>query len=154
VIPLAIRDYDLELLTKDIQSLFRIEDWDTEVIPCTVQEMEEMGEDPEYAGLCIKDRPSKFAKILINLEHKCMATDDDWFDVYIHEVAHILTDDFEIAMENLVDLVPKNVKETLEAQNELHYERHNQMVTRALVNALGVDYYKKYKIEGGKNEEG
>lgn len=112
---------ELNIMLASLQKILRIQDWDVEVYLKNNREMDSICKlDYITSGYCERYRELKQAKIYLNFEDE--EYEKDWYFVFMHEIYHIVIDDFDYTVENAVDFITekirKDVKENVRIQKE------------------------------------
>lgn len=124
---------EIEAKIKELQTIMRIQDWDIELEYCTALEMQKETDNERDLGYCRRNRKRMYAQIVINKEHP--EAQKDWYGVLIHEMYHIVTDDFQYHVACLLDKMEGEDKETWTNVLDIYYERLVDNLTRGFVNA-------------------
>ena len=126
----------IEGTIKEWAPMMRIADWDIEFRFVSARELREAMKGKEgTVAYCTRNRLLKYATIEMDEEHKEIKK--DWQLVLAHEMFHIVTDDFIYHAECCRDLVEdESMREIMENQTEMYYERLIEDLAKAFVAAL------------------
>jgi Zn-dependent peptidase ImmA (M78 family) len=109
------------------QSMFRLQDWDIELIMCGKDKMNTVSDNPNNRGYCSRNRMYKHAFIYYNTESK--DNEGKFDEVIVHELLHVLEDDYDF-------FTGKFIPEDDEDEHDIRHERFIIELTRALMAAL------------------
>jgi hypothetical protein len=127
----------IEAIIKELQHILRIADWDIILHMKNDEEMDSVCKrDFIPAGYCTRYREYRLARIYLNYEADQYK--DDWYSMLIHEVYHVVLDDFQYSCENLFDYIPEPAKKNLESDFDIQKEKAVCQLTKGFVNAYPV----------------
>lgn len=161
----TINNYDIDGLTKELQQIMRIQDWDIVVHSVSALSMMESGYNANTEGLCTRDRKHGDALIEINIDHRgnkeIFTSDiynDGWLSTLVHELFHIviggLVDQGDIILEHITD---KTVNKALYDEFDIRQEHLVNHLTKVMLSILPVEEllskYKKETQDGSGSEK-
>lgn len=124
----------IEAIINELQKILRIQDWDIKLHMKNDEEMDSVCKRNFIpAGFCIRFREYKLARVYLNYEADQYK--EDWYSVLIHEVYHIVFDDFDCFCDNLTDFMREELRDELQSDYELQKERLINQLARGFVNA-------------------
>lgn len=119
----------IEAIIKELQSICRIQDWDIKLHMKNDEEMDSICKrDFIPAGYCTRYREHRLARIYLN--HEAWEYKEDWYAVLVHEIHHVIFDEFQYCCENLFDYIPEGAKSNLESDFDVQKERIVCQITR------------------------
>jgi len=136
----------IEQITKELQKIMRIQDWDITPEIVNSREMDGIVKyDYVPGGYCHKNRHFKTADIYLNKEH----TDNDWYYVLVHELYHVVFEDSDNFWDNEVErAIEEDRLSELNKKHDFYVERLICDLTRQFVSLYPVsnfDYILKPK---------
>jgi hypothetical protein len=138
----SVFNYDLVTMTKDLQKILKIEDWKVEVQIVDKYGMEEAIEDRTVLGCCYRNRRSAYARVSLNKDHEEI---NDWFSTLLHELYHVVTDDYCTHVDFLFDNFNCDSKEHTENLVKIYYERLMDNLSKGMAVVLGFEFIEKYR---------
>lgn len=127
----------IEEIIKKLQEIMRIQDWDIILHLCDTAQMAYECEHP-YVGYCTRFREHKLARVYINTNHNDNSG-DGWYSTLVHELCHVVTDDYIFAVDTLCsDMIPKQIEQCVSQNLRIQYERLVQQLTKTFVTVYPV----------------
>jgi len=137
----------LEEIVKSLAKIMRVQDWDIDLSLITKLEMQEESGSKNDVACCMRNRKLKYAMISLNTDH--VQIKEDWYQAIIHEMYHIITDDWHYHATGILDFVKDESTNTnLDNTMNVYYERTMEILAKGFVNAYPVTNF----IKEGNND--
>lgn len=133
----------IEEIIKALAKIMRIQDWDIALEYCGDRRMEELSGGYNYA-CCERNLRLHYATIYINKDHSGV---DEWYETVVHELYHIVTNDWHYHAISLLDFISNEATRDKE-RNMLtnYYEKTIEDMSRGFVNAYPVTNFIKDEV--------
>lgn len=132
----------LEIIKNSLAKIMRILDWDIDLSLITKLEMKEETGSKSDVACCMRNRKLKYAMISLNIDH--VQINDDWYQAIVHEMYHIITDDWHYHATGLLDFIKDETANTnLDNTMNVYYERTMEVMSKGFVNAYPVTNFIK-----------
>jgi len=130
----------LDQIVKKLAEIMRIQDWDIELNLVNKFEMQDETECRTDVAACSRNRKLKTARIIINTDAE--ETETEWYETIIHEMYHIVTDDWHYHTHGLLDFVKDELtRENLDNTHNTYYERTIEILAKGFANAYPVSNF-------------
>lgn len=126
----------LEEITKELQKIMRIQDWDIELKLCSAEEMQK--ETGNYGNMGEAYRNMRYKYAMIRLNRHDEDTQKEWYSTLIHELKHVQTTEFIYVFRKIFDNLemPDNVRKVYDEQITDLYEQWMNICAREFINLL------------------
>lgn len=112
----------------------RIQDWDIEFKLFNKFEMQDETGSRNDVADCYRNRKIKYARISLNTDS--WQNNKEWYEAIVHEMYHIVTDDWHYHAHSLLDFIKDEVaNETMDNIMNVYYERTIEVLAKGFVNA-------------------
>lgn len=130
----------LEEIVGKLAKIMRVLDWKIDVSLIGKLEMKEESGSSNDVACCMRNRKLKYALISLNVDH--IQIQDDWYNAIIHEMYHIITDDWHYHATGILDFVKDETTNTnLDNTMNVYYERTMEVLASGFVNAYPVENF-------------
>lgn len=139
----------LEEIVKSLAKIMRIQDWDIDISLIGKLKMQEESSSKSNVACCMRNRKLKYAMISLNIDH--VQIQDDWYNAIVHEMYHIITDDWHYHASGLLDFIKdETTSDIMENSMNVYYERTMEVLAKGFVNAYPVTNFIKEDENNGK----
>lgn len=132
----------LEEIIKELARIMRIQDWGIDFQLINKYEMEDESGSRDNVADCMRNRKLKYAQISLNIDSEQL--NKDWYEAIVHEMYHIVTDDWHYHATGILDFVKDEITHTnLDNTMNIYYERTMEVLAKGFVNAYPVSNFVK-----------
>jgi hypothetical protein len=139
----------IEQIIKELQKILRIQDWDISFQYVSEAEARDLySEDCSGGNLRYRDRAE--SRIIINTDNsRIKDVPDYWYHTLVHELYHIVTDDFICIIDDIMPQVrDEYVRKELNDTKNVKYEHLVNRLAQGFVNAYPVSNFDNI-LKGG-----
>jgi hypothetical protein len=132
----------IEAIIKELQKILRIQDWNISFRFVSEAEARDLyGE--ECSGGNLRKRCSAESQIIINADNPRIKDEPDyWYHTLVHELYHIVTDDFIYTVDDIMPHVrDEYVRKELNDTKNVKYEHLVNKLAQGFVNAYPLSYF-------------
>ncbi len=123
----------LKEITKELQKLLKIQDWDIEVDYCGDKKIQEFSGDFSYA-CCERDMRLHRATVYINKDHEGV---NEWYSTLMHELFHVVTQNAFYHAKSLLNYIPD---ETTRSKEKDMFDNYYEQLIEDLARSFSTVY--------------
>jgi hypothetical protein len=127
-------------IIKSLQRILKIQDWDIDFDFCGDKKIQELAGDFYYA-CCERQMRLHKATIYINKDHNGI---DEWYSTLVHELYHIVTQNWHYHAKSLLDYIADETTKSKESEMLAnYYEQTIEDLAKGFVSAYPVTNFTK-----------
>jgi hypothetical protein len=129
----------IEAIIKELQRILAIPHWEILFDFCDKYKMKDLTGDGDNWASCNRNMQRNCAHIHLNVD----ADKEEWYDSIVHELYHVVTQDWCYHSRALLDYVTDDTTHTKEENGlNIYYESTIDRLTRGFVNAYPVSNFR------------
>lgn len=140
----------IEAIIRELQKILNIQQWEITFYFCDKYKMKDMSSDESNWAACKRNMQRNCAQIYLNTECDGLS---DWYDSIVHEMYHIVTQDWNYHSKALLDYVPEGAAyDKEENMLNIYYESSIDRLAQGFVNAYPVSNFNSILNPAGNSD--